>query len=201
MIVGSDKPSPLTTEAVAAACRGDSDGIVAVYRALSDPIYAYLLRNTRNEAWAADLTADVFLDVIESAHKFKGTPDNFRGWVFRIARNTMLDHFRKQSRRRHDQLEQAADSGHLPAAAADTESEALEHVERARILEVVEGLSPDQRDVVMLRLVADLPIAEVAEILGKKEGAVKALQHRAMATMARRLKGAGQDLPGTAPGP
>ena len=187
--------SRLTPQTIAAARRRDPDALVELYRALSDPVYAYLLRNTRDPAWAADLTADVFVEVLTSISRFSGTPDGLRAWVFRIARNTMLDHFRKQSRRMHDRLEDAQEAGTLPPDHPDSlEDRVVSTVERDRILALVDTLSPDQREVVLLRLVADLSIADVARITGKTPGAVKALQRRGFQAIGRLVEREGVPL-------
>lgn len=178
----------LSPDIVEGARRRDPQAMIAVYRSLSPSIFGYLLRQTRNPTWAEDLTAEVFCEVIEAVDRFEGTPGGFRAWIFRIARNTMLDHIRKESRRRHDSLDAAAAEGRLPEDAADPEADALERVERERILSLVDELSADQREVVVLRLVADLSVAEVARICDKTEGAVKALQHRAIRALATKLE-------------
>lgn len=181
----------LSQEVVDGVRRGDSDAVVTAYRVLSGPVYGYLLNQSRDPVWAQDLTADVFLEVMEGASRFQGPPSGFRAWVFRIARNSFIDHVRKESRRRHESVEAAEEAGRLPESSADPERDALSHVETERILEVMEDLSPDQREVLLLRLVADLPIAEVAEIVGKTPGAVKALQHRALRSLENRLEAGG----------
>ncbi len=171
--------------------RGDSDAVITAYRVLSGPVYGYLLNQTRDPTWSQDLTADVFLQVIEGAGRFEGSPSGFRAWVFRIARNSFIDHVRKESRRRHESVEAAEEAGRLPESSADPAHEALSRVETDRIIEIMEDLSSEQREVLLLRLVADLPIAEVAEIVGKTPGAVKALQHRALRSLETRLETGG----------
>lgn len=178
----------ITQNLVDALRRGDEEAIVSVYRALSGPVYGYLLRQLRDPTWAQDLTADVFCEVLEGVDGFVGTPTGFRGWVFRIARNTMVDHFRRESYRRHGSLEAAAEAGRLPEGGEDPEARALDRLERDRVLALCDELSNDQREVLLLRLVADLPIAEVAKIVGKTPGAVKALQHRALRALADLLE-------------
>lgn len=183
-------PGTLTPEIVAGAQRRDGDAIVALYRALSPAVYGYLVHQTRDESWAEDLTAEVFLEVLRAVERFVGTPEGLRAWVFRIAHNTLIDHFRKQSRRRHDSIEELIETDGLPASQAveDPEAQAMSHLERERILAFVYELPADQRDVVLLRLVADLPISEVASLLDKSPGAVKALQHRAIRALAKRIQ-------------
>jgi RNA polymerase sigma-70 factor (ECF subfamily) len=181
----------LTPTVIDDARRRDPDAIVAIYRTFSSPVYAYLMRQTRNPAWAEDLTGEVFLEVLGAIDRFDGSADGLKAWVFRIARNTLIDHFRKESRRRHESIDAAPELVDVAELRIDPEAEALSNVERDRIIGFVDDLPPDQREVVMLRIVADLPIAEVADIVGKTQGAVKALQHRAVRGLARRMGLAG----------
>lgn len=167
---------------------GDPDATVAVYRALSGPVYGYLVNRMGDAEAAQDVTAEVFTEVLEGADTFEGPPAGLRAWVFRIARNRMVDHYRRESYRRHPSLDEMAEAGRLPEAVDDPESETLGRMERERILALTEELTSDQREVVLLRLVAELPVAEVAELMDRTPGAVKVLQHRALRSLADKLE-------------
>lgn len=177
----------ISVDTVDAARRRDPDAIVTVYRALSSAVYTYLLRQVRNPTAAEDLTAEVFCEVLAAIERFEGTPERLRAWVFRIARNTLIDHVRKESRRRHESIDEVAEVADLVEFRVDPEAETLALLEREQIIRMVRELPPDQRDVVLLRLVADLPLADVAYLLHKSVGAVKALQHRALRRLGRAL--------------
>lgn len=193
-MTSSPTPSvPIDPTVVEALTRGDPDAIVEVYRAMAPAVRSYLLRQTRDATWADDLTAEVFLEVMRSVERFSGTPEGLRAWVFRIARNRVVDHFRRESHRRHDPLDRMPEGAEPAELHVDPESVAVSNVERERLLAIVDELPADQRDVIMLRVIGDLPIAEVASILGKSAGAVKSLQHRALRSLARRI---GRELEG-----
>lgn len=167
---------------------GDPEATIAVYRALSGPVYGYLLRRMGDPEAAQDVTAEAFTEVLEGADAFEGPPAGLRAWVFRIARNRMVDHYRRESYRRHSSLDEMAEAGRLPEAVDDPESEVVGRTEQERILALTEELTPDQREVVLLRLVAELPVAEVAELMDRTPGAVKVLQHRALRSLADKLE-------------
>lgn len=184
----SPRDPGVTPAVVDGVRRRDPDAVQAAYEALSGPVFSYVQRLVRDPVWAEDLTADVFLEVVRGAAGFDGDPAGFRSWVFRIAHNLYVDHVRRETRRRHQALEELEEAGTQVAGADDPADEALSAVERDRIIAAVDELPPDQREVILLRLVADLPIAETARIAGKTEGAVKSLQHRGLRSLARRLR-------------
>ena len=130
---------------------------------------------------------DVMLRAFRSLERFDGDEDRFRSWVFTIAHHLVVDERRRVSRRpRSAPLESAGAEPGEPVAAA--EALALVTLGDQRVRELLAGLAPDQRDVVLLRVIADLSIEDTAAALGKRPGAVKALQHRAMRTLRTRLE-------------
>jgi len=162
------------------------DGSVAaferLYRALASQVVSYLRWHRVSDP--DGLTNDVFAQVHRKLRTFQGDEQGFRSWVFTIAHHRMID----DRRRAHRQPVVDADArldDRRPAG--DVEDDAFALLGFARVRELLDVLSPDQRAVVLLRVVADLPVEEVARILGKREGAVKALQHRAMASLRRHL--------------
>jgi len=130
------------------------------------------------------LTNDVFAQVHRKLTTFTGDDDGFRSWLFTIAHHRMIDDRRRRSRQPllHDDagVDEAVGCG-------DVEEDAFAVMAHDHVREMVAVLSPDQRDVVLLRVVADLSVEEVAHLLDKRAGAVKALQHRALATLRRHL--------------
>lgn len=124
---------------------------------------------------------EVFLRVFGAVERFEGTEGRFRSWVFSIAHNLVIDERRKRSRR-----PRAVAMDEAPEPTVDgAEDAVLVALGDERVRHLLAGLAPDQRDVVLLRIVADLSIEDTAAALGKSPGAVKALQHRAMATLRR----------------
>lgn len=131
---------------------------------------------------------EVFLRVFKGIGKFEGSEERFRSWVFAIAHNRIIDERRRRSRRL---TEVPADTQAREAVetSPDAADEALLHLDDERIRGLLEELSPDQRDVLLLRVVADLSIEDTAEALGKRPGAIKALQHRAIRSLRSKTEG------------
>lgn len=142
-----------------------------------------------------DLTSEVFLTVFERLGGFRGDAAAFRSFVFSIAYRRLVDELRMRSRRGEtEQLSVASD----PRRASSAEDEATARLGDAAALRLLDGLPADQRDVMVLRIVADLTVEQVAGVVGKRTGAVKALQRRALVRLAKnfsdtRTPGAGSD--------
>jgi len=171
-------------EAVARAISGDGSAFDDIYRALSGPVFSYLATQVRRREDAEDLTGQVFLEAMRGVRRFSGDAAAFRGWLFRIAHNRAVDLARRVGRRPESPLEEAET---VPDE-LEVEEWALSRVARARVWQAVQDLPEQQRRVVSLRLAAGLSAREIAEALGKRVGTVKALQHRALVTLARVLK-------------
>jgi RNA polymerase sigma-70 factor (ECF subfamily) len=132
---------------------------------------------------AEDLTAQTFIRMIEAIGRFRWRSAPFSAWLFRIAHNLAMDHFRAG---RRVQLEEELPE---PPGAEEPSAEeaAMRSIGHASLLELIEGLSPEQREVLTLKFVLDFSNADAARILGKTEGAVKSLQHRALVALQRSL--------------
>jgi len=171
-------------DAVARAIRGDGAAFDDIYRLLSGPIYSYLSTQVRRREDAEDLTGQVFLEAMRSVRRFSGDASAFKGWLFRIAHNRAVDLARRLGRRPEATLDEAESIPDLD----DPEERAITRVAYQRIWLAVRALPEQQRRVVTLRLGAGLTAREIAEALGKRLGTVKALQHRALVTLAKSLK-------------
>ena len=131
---------------------------------------------------------EVFLAAFSRIGTFRGSEVQFRSWVFTIAHHRIVDARRVAARTpRMDDLESAGAGGLGPVAAGSVEETAVSSLELSRLGGVLEQLSPDQRDVVMLRVIADLSVEQVAQLLGKQPGAIRALQHRAVNALRKSL--------------
>jgi RNA polymerase sigma-70 factor, ECF subfamily len=148
-----------------------------------DRIYSYLQMTVGNRHDAEDLTNQTFVKMLERIGTFEWRKVPISAWLFRIAHNLAMDHFRAH-RRWQPEEEPPEPEG---AAELSAEEEALHSIGRQSMLEMIEGLSPDQQQVLTLKFVFNFPNAEVATILDKTEGAVKSLQHRALASLQREL--------------
>jgi RNA polymerase sigma-70 factor (ECF subfamily) len=132
-----------------------------------------------------DLTSEVFLRVFDRLSQFSGDEPHFRSWLFTIAHRILIDDARRRQRRpRMTSLDAEVES----RTTGDVEGEALANVGAEWADKLLSSLPPDQRAVVALRVTADLSLEQVADILGKRVGAVKSLQHRALESLRRRCE-------------
>jgi RNA polymerase sigma factor (sigma-70 family) len=166
-----------------AARTGAPWALERLYVALSPAVLGYL--RVQGSTDPEDLANEVFLGVFRRISSFDGGEDAFRSWVFTIAHSRLVDERRRAGRRPQlvpdgqDRLEQPA---------GDTEHDALERLSSQRVQALCERLVPDQRDVLLLRLMAGLTVESIADALGKSEGAVKALQRRGLANLRKILE-------------
>jgi RNA polymerase sigma-70 factor (ECF subfamily) len=171
------------TDALSRARTGDRGSMGDLYRAFSGPLYSYLLTQVRRREDAEDLVGQAFLDAMAAVGRFDGDLSGFRAWIFRIGRNRAVDLARVRSRRPevpYEGLEDAPEE-------ADLEAQAIGRAERERLWRAVRALPEAQREVIALRLAGSLTAAEIAVVVGKRPGAVKSLQHRALENLARAL--------------
>lgn len=130
-----------------------------------------------------DVTSEAFLSVFRNLTTFTGDEAAFRSWVFTIVHRRLTDDRRRRGRR--PDTEPSADG--TERAGGDVEEEALGALGGAWVREVLAELSPEQREVLLLRIVADMSVDEVAAIVDKRPGAVRALQHRGLERLRRQL--------------
>lgn len=172
------------TELIARACRGDAAALGELYTRYSDRVYRYLYYRTSDRALAEDLTAEVFLRMVEGIGSYDQREIPFAAWLYRIARARLVDHWRDAGQREIVLLEDEADSETL-----GEERDDLEQVASAeQFSQLLQTLTSDQQEVLILRFVEGLTHAEIGRILGKSEGAVKALQRRALHRLAGEVK-------------
>ncbi|MGH2687399.1 MAG: RNA polymerase sigma factor [Actinomycetota bacterium] len=184
---GATEQDPFT-EVIERAAEGDPEAWGRIYERFSGPLFGFFLHQARDREVAEDLTAGVFLEALQSRTRFYGDAAALRSWLFRIARNNLIDHWRRSQRTRSESFHDI-EEGELSRVVAteDPEDTAIVSLDRQRLRAGIETLSADQQEVVLLRLAGDLTSAEIAAIVGKSVGAVKALQHRAIAALARVL--------------
>lgn len=132
-----------------------------------------------------DVTNEVFLGAFGKLGGFDGGGAEFRSWLFAIASNKASDWHRRRARR--PQIDESGSADLSTLGGGDVETEAMAALGTSAVGEMLHCLTADQRDVLLLRLVAELTLEETAEALGKPVGAVKALQHRAIAALRRNL--------------
>ncbi len=168
---------------VLAAARAGADWAWAeIYRDLAGPVRGYVA--ARGAAEPEDVAAETFLDVARGIASFQGDEQQFRSWVFVIAHRRMLDARRARSRRPAIADEDVSALAHS-LRGGDVEADALARQGVADARQLIASLTGDQQDVLLLRIVAGLSVRDAANALGKTEGAVKALQNRALETLRR----------------
>jgi RNA polymerase sigma-70 factor (ECF subfamily) len=180
-------------EVLAAAQAGAGWAFARLYESVAGPVSGYL--RCQGVGDPEDATSDVFLAVFTRLAGFVGGEAQFRSWVFTIAHHRVVDHRRRVARRPASESfdvlgPDPVAAGHRPSAEAD----ALDQLGTGRVEQVLAQLAPDQRDVLSLRILADLTVDQVASALGKRPGAVKALQRRGLETLRRKLVGEGVPL-------
>jgi RNA polymerase sigma-70 factor (ECF subfamily) len=171
-------------ELVGAAQRGERDALEELYLLHFDRIFSYLNVTVGNRHDAEDLATQTFVRMLESIERFRFGSAPFSAWLFRIAHNLAMDHFR--ARRRWQPEEDVPEPE--PDERTSAEAEALEAIGRRSLLDLIDGLSPDQQQVLTLKFVFDFSNADVATILNKREGAIKSLQHRALTALQKQLE-------------
>jgi RNA polymerase sigma factor (sigma-70 family) len=166
---------------LAAAKEGDEAAWAHVFHRYAPKVAGYL--RVQGASDVDDLVGDVFHGVFRNIASFTGTEERFRSWIFVIAHHRIVDDRRRRSRdvaeSRWDVPEPLSSSD----AVDDTEARTFEHLGAEHVLDVCARLAPDQRDVLTLRIVGDLTIEQIADVLGKSPGAVKALQRRGLSTL------------------
>jgi RNA polymerase sigma-70 factor, ECF subfamily len=170
-------------ELVARAQQGDRGALEELYLLHFDRIYSYLHVSVGNRHDAEDLTTQTFVKMLESINRFRWQSAPFSAWLFRIAHNLAMDHFRA-SRRWQPEEEVPEPPGEEEMSA---EQAAMQEIGRQSMVDLIERLSHEQQQVLTLKFVFNFSNGDVATILGKTEGAIKSLQHRALASLQKQL--------------
>ncbi|WP_049559455.1 sigma-70 family RNA polymerase sigma factor [Nonomuraea sp. SBT364] len=165
---------------------GDSDAFGTLYDRYVDLVYRYIYFRVGSHPLAEDLTSETFLRALRRIADFTWQGRDFGAWLVTIARNLVTDHFKSGRYRLEvptgEILDVPLDGSHIPENAVVTA------IINDRVLHAVRDLNPEQQECVVLRFLHGLSLAETALIMGKKSGAIKALQFRAIRALARALK-------------
>jgi RNA polymerase sigma-70 factor (ECF subfamily) len=165
------------------AQQGDRLALEELYLLHFDRIYSYLHMSVGSRHDAEDLTTQTFVKMLEAIGRFQWRSVPFSAWLFRIAHNLAMDHFR--ANRRWQPEEEVPET--VQGEESSAEEQALVALGETSMLALIERLSPEQRQVLTLKFVFRFSNAETAAILGKTEGAVKSLQHRALASLQKHV--------------
>lgn len=164
-----------------------------IYEDLAPVVLGYL--RGQRATTPEDTTSEIFLQIVRDIHRFEGPESKFRSWVFTIAHHRLIDARRAATRRPSDATPDEELDRHLPPTEA--EALALDNVATDELRVLCKSLTEDQRAVILLRFVGGLTMPEIAETLGKRTGAVKALQRRGLAALCNELTEGAYPLAGT----
>ena len=171
-----------------AQTNGDPIAFDGLYLLFADRIFRYLLARLGQAEMAEEIVSQVFLHLMEKIDRYQIAPkDNatiFPAWLYRLTHNKMVDVLRRTKRREHVGIEQAEEIAE-PKSLLDVVEEQLDF---EQLLHSLKLLNEQQRQVLLLRFIEGLSIAETAQILQKSEGAIKALQHRSLENLRRYLQ-------------
>jgi len=165
------------------AKEGDADAFGALYDRFVEPLHRFIRFRVGGESDAEDLTQLVFLKMIEALPRYETRGIPFRAWLFRLARNAVIDFHRTSHP--HQAIDELVEH---PAGTPDPETAAGLALERRRLREALGNLTREQQEVVALRFFGGLTTSEVGQAIGKREGTVRGLQFRAIEALRRRLE-------------
>lgn len=166
---------------LARARRGDRRAIGEIYERYFDAIYQFIRWRVDDPAVAEDLTSEVFIKLLSALQSSAAPADSLRGWLFRVARNSLYDHYQRPVPT--TSLDEA-----LPLAAdADTEAQFIHATEVERVQHALRTLAVDQQEVLILRFGQMLNLEATADSMGKSVSAIKSLQFRAINSLRRAL--------------
>lgn len=166
--------------------KSDPEAFGTLYDLHFDRIYAYIYRKIGDRQVAEDLTADTFMKALANIKGYTYTGQPFAAWLYRIAANLVTDHYR--TRRPTTSLD---DGVQLVAGGISPEEAAMRLDDQQAVARAIQTLSPDQQDVVLMRFSGGLKLKEIAQVVGKTEGAVKALMFRALGSLKGKLTESG----------
>lgn len=181
--MGSAGADPRDSDLVVAARAGQAWALTEIWQRHAPAVTGYLRGRGAHEP--DDLTSDVFVAVFERLRSFHGGDDDLRAFVFTVAHHRLVDDLRRRARR-GDPISYDAQEDRRTSLSAEVL--ALDALGEQRVSELLATLSEDQREVILLRVVGDLSLEQTAQVVGKRVGAVKALQHRALASLRRLLE-------------
>jgi RNA polymerase sigma-70 factor (ECF subfamily) len=172
-------------DVLAKAQAGDHPAFATIYTDVSPLVLGYLRMNRVRDA--EDVAGEVFLSLVRQIGRFDGDETAFRSWLLTITYRRMVDHFRRGARRLEDAMPMD-ELGKRLGGVSSSEVEAIERLRAGGIVEAMDQLSELQRSAISLRVLADLPVREISQVMGKPESTVKALLRRGSASLGRAVR-------------
>ena len=165
---------------VGRAINGDSEAFGELYTVHVTKIFRYVYYNVHDKERTEDITQEVFLKAWKAIGSCKGKEKTFSSWLYRIAHNLIIDKLRKSQK-------QISHEAELPDEIRDTSDRMEISLEQRDLLKVIDILSPNQRQVILMKFIEDMDNQEIAETMGKSTGAIRILQMRALETLRKTL--------------
>lgn len=167
------------------ALKGKPEALGELYDLYADKIYSYIYHRVGSTDLAEDLTGQVFMRMLEAIRTGRAWRTSFSGWLYRIAHNLVIDHYRRKGRATFVDLDEVTP---VQARHGDPLQAAEMTLDRQRLRAALSQLTEEQAQVITLRFLEELSIAETAEIMGKTQGAIKAQQYRAVLALQRLME-------------
>ena len=165
---------------------GDAEAFGELYDKYVDQVYRYIVYRVPTPQLAEDLTSETFLRALRRISSFTWQGRDVGAWFVTIARNLIADHYKSGRYRLELTTDDVSESGAAPVQAGP-EGEVLDAMQNKVLLEAVKQLNAEQQECIVLRFLQGLSVSETAQIMGKNDGAIKALQYRAIRTLGRLL--------------
>ena len=174
-------------EVISRARAGEGEAFAELYDRYVDLVYRYIYYRVGSVALAEDLTSETFVRALRRLPKFEWQGRDFGAWLVTIARNLIADHYKSGRYRLEVATEDIVLAANARGSAEAPEREVIESLTNRTLLEAVKRLGAEQQECIVLRFLQGLSVAETALAMGKNEGAIKALQYRAVRTLGRML--------------
>ncbi len=169
---------------IKSAVKGKASAFGSLYDYYQPKIYRFVLIKVSRREEAEDLTHQVFLNAWQSISRYEDRGFPFSSWLYRIARNQVIDHYR--TRKQEITIDEVNPEHLIDYGQGETQAE--KNLQFAQVIQTLKKLRPDYQEVLLMRFVEDLSIKEVAAGIGKSEGAVKLMQHRAIKELQKLFK-------------
>ncbi len=179
----SDPLIPDETRLIHQAQSGDADSFARLYDACVERVYRYVYFRVADDATAEDITSQVFLKAWEHLDRYRSGSASFMAWLYTIARNQVIDHYR--TRKESVPLDKIAS---LPATGRTVAEQVETHFDLQAMRDALQFLTEEQQQVLILKFIVEMTTEEIAQAMNKNEGAVRALQMRALQTLSKYLK-------------
>ena len=168
--------------AIALCQKGKLEYFSALYEAYADKIYRYIFYRVRHKEVAEDLTSETFFKAMDKISSFRSSKGGFNSWLYRIARNTLIDDVRKA--RPSVNIDDIAE----PPGSTDVVKEVSNRMEVDQLAQEMDKLTDIQKEIVKMRLWDEFSYKEMAEVLGKSEGSIKMIYHRSIKMIKQRIQ-------------